>query len=208
MIRYFRLMIGIMLYALAIVLMVNADLGLAPWEAFHIGLSRTTGLSFGMVSICVGSAIIAVTYQLRENIGIGTIASNFLVGIFVDVLFRLNWIPMAESIPIGIGMIFIGMVMLAFGTYSYIGSAFGTGPRDGLMVALTREYDKPVGLVRGTIELSVLLIGYLLGAKIGLGTLLIGFRIGPVIQGVFKVLNFDVKTIQHTSLLQKKPEYD
>ena len=208
MIRYFRLMIGIMLYALAIVLMVNADLGLAPWEAFHIGLSRTTGLSFGMVSILVGSVIITVTYQLYESIGIGTIASNFLVGMFVDVLFRLHWIPMAHSILEGMGMIFIGMVMLAFGTYAYIGSAFGTGPRDGLMVALTREYDKPVGLVRGTIELSVLLIGYLLGAKIGLGTLLIGFGIGPVIQGVFKVLNFDVKTIQHTSLLQKKPEYD
>jgi uncharacterized membrane protein YczE len=203
MMRYIRLLVGIVLYALAIGLMIKADLGLAPWEAFHIGLSQTLGVSFGMVSIFVGTAIITITYHMYESIGIGTIASNFMVGFFVDILFALNWIPAPKSMLQAIVMIFSGMIILATATYCYVGSAFGTGPRDGLMVALTKTYDKPIGLIRGMIELSVLLIGYMLGAKIGLGTLLIGFGIGPIVQTVFKLLNFDVKSIRHTALLQK-----
>ncbi len=184
--------------------MVNANLGLAPWEAFHIGLSQSTGLSFGTISIIVGFLIIGVTYQLYESIGLGTIASNFFVGIFVDILFTFKVIPVATSFFQGLFMIFLGMVLLAFATYYYIGSAFGTGPRDGLMVALTRELNKPVGLIRGTIELSVLALGYLLGAKIGIGTLIIGIGIGPIIQIIFQFLKFDVKNIEHNAFLQKK----
>lgn len=202
--RYIRLTIGIILYAVGLVLMVNANLGLAPWEAFHIGLSQSTGLSFGTISIIVGFLIIGVTYQLYESIGLGTIASNFFVGIFVDILFTFKVIPVATSFFQGLFMIFLGMVLLAFATYYYIGSAFGTGPRDGLMVALTRELNKPVGLIRGTIELSVLALGYLLGAKIGIGTLIIGIGIGPIIQIIFQFLKFDVKNIEHNAFLQKK----
>jgi len=202
--RYIRLMIGLVLYAIGIVLMINADLGLAPWEAFHIGLSQVTGQSFGMVSIIVGFMIIAITYQLKESIGIGTIASNFFVGLLVDLLFFIDLIPMANNTFNGVVMILSGMVAIAVASYFYIGSAFGTGPRDGLMVALTREYNKPIGLVRGSIELSVLVLGYLLGAKIGIGTILIGFGIGPVVQVVFKLLKFEVKDIEHTAFLQKR----
>jgi len=196
-------MVGIVLYAIGLVLMINADIGLAPWEAFHIGLCQQTGLSFGVVSVTVGFIIMAFTYQLKESIGIGTILSNFLVGPLVDILFVLDWIPKAPNFVVGIFMAVFGMFIVALGTYFYIGSAFGTGPRDGLMVALTREYKKPVGLMRGSIELTVLVLGWILGANVGIGTLIIGFGFGPIVQTVFTLLKFDVKVINHSYIMQK-----
>jgi uncharacterized membrane protein YczE len=100
-------------------------------------------------------------------------------------------------------MLITGMFLIALGSYFYIGSRFGTGPRDGLMVALTRVSKKPVGLIRGLIEMTVLLLGYLLGAKIGLGTIILAFGIGPIVQLTFRILRFDVHTVTHDSLLQK-----
>lgn len=201
--RYGRLLIGLVLYAVGIVLSIKANLGLAPWDAFHTGLSMLTGFTFGQVSIAVGVAVILITYQLKEAIGIGTIANIFCIGIVIDFLFKYQLIPAAPNVAVGVLMIFSGMVTIALASYFYIGSGFGTGPRDGLMVALTRELNKPVGLIRGMIEVTVLILGYLLGAKIGIGTLLLGVGIGPVVQIVFKLLKFEVKHIEHTAILQK-----
>lgn len=201
--RIIRLILGLVLFALGIVLTVNANLGLAPWDAFHIGLTKIFNLSFGQVSILVGAIILTINYHMNESIGIGTIANIFVIGIILDLLFASNLIPVSANTNSGVIMLLIGMIVIAFASYFYIGSGFGTGPRDGLMVALTKKFTKPVGLIRGAIELTVLILGYLLGAKIGLGTLLLAFGIGPIVQVVFKLLRFEVEKVKHDSILQK-----
>lgn len=201
--RWFHLTIGLMLYAVGIVFTINANMGLAPWDALHMGLTYITGISFGIISIIVGLLVLLFTYQLDESIGIGTLSNIIVIGVLIDLIFYLNLIPVSQHMLTGIPMLLIGMELIALGSYFYIGSAFGTGPRDGLMVALTRVTGRPVGLIRGLIEVTVLIAGYLLGAKIGLGTLIVGLGIGPIVQLTFKVLKFDVHTISHNAFIQK-----
>lgn len=201
--RIARLALGLVLYAIGIVLTINGNLGLAPWDALHVGLSQTTGISFGQISIVVGLLVLLINYHLYESIGIGTLLNIFVIGFLIDGIFHYQLIPVSQSIISGIPMIISGMLLIALASYFYISAGFGTGPRDGLMVALTRTTEKPVGLIRGCIEISVLSLGVLLGAKIGLGTVILAFGFGPVIQTTFKLLNFDVKRVSHTSFLQK-----
>lgn len=204
--RLLHLFIGLLLYAVGIVFTIQGNLGLAPWDALHMGLTYITHLSFGLISILVGFIILLFTYQLNESIGIGTLANIIIIGLLIDLIFALNLIPLSTSAFSGIPMLLIGMEMIALGSYFYIGSGFGTGPRDGLMVALTRVTKKPIGLIRGSIEITVFIAGYMLGAKIGIGTLLLAFGMGPIIQLTFKLLNFDVHTIIHDSFLHKSKD--
>ncbi len=201
--RILRLTIGLILFSFGIVLTVNGNLGLSPWEAFHIGLSEKLNISFGQVAIIVGAAIVLLNYHLKESIGLGTLANIFVIGLIIDLIFASKLIPvMTEFLP-GLMMITLGMVIIAFASYCYIGSGFGTGPRDGLMVALTRELGKPIGLIRGSIEITVLLFGYLLGAKVGIGTIILAFGIGPIVQLTFKLFKFDVQAVEHDAILAK-----
>ncbi len=202
--RIGRLLLGLMLYAVGIVLTIQANLGLSPWDALHSGLSQTFGISFGQISILVGIAVVAVTYQFHEAIGVGTILNTVLIGLFIDYIFHIDLIKTPSNFFLGVLMIFAGMFMIAFASYFYIGSRYGAGPRDGLMVALTRVTGKPVGLIRGSIELTVLFLGYLLGAKIGIGTVLLAFCMGPIIQMTFRYFSFEVGAVSHDSILQKK----
>lgn len=201
--RLLHLLIGLLLYAVGIVFTIQGNLGLAPWDALHMGLTYITHLSFGLVSILVGFILLLFTYQLDESIGIGTLANIIIIGLLIDLIFALNLIPIAASAFSGVPMLLIGMEMIALGSYFYIGSGFGTGPRDGLMVALTRVTKKPIGLIRGIIEITVFIAGFLLGAKIGVGTLILAFGMGPIIQITFGLLKFDVNTITHDAFLHK-----
>lgn len=202
--RYARLFAGLFLYSAGIVFTINGNLGLSPWDALHWGLSQLLGIPFGQTGIWVGLVVLAITYQLKESIGIGTITNIVVIGFLIDYIFYIELIPVAKTMPGGILMLLTGMILIALATYFYIGSAFGAGPRDALMTSLTRISQKPVGLIRGLIEITVLLIGYLLGAKVGFGTFLLAFGIGPIIQIVFSLLKFDVDQVQHDFLLQKR----
>lgn len=204
--RYTRLFLGLILYAVGIVLTMNANLGLAPWDAFHAGLVNIFGLTFGQISIIVGLVVLIINYHLNESIGIGTVGNIFVIGIFIDLINFLNLVPISSNIVSGIIMLFTGMILIAVASYYYINSGFGTGPRDGLMVALTRVSNKPVGLVRGIIEISVLLMGYLLDAKIGVGTIILALGMGPIVQLIFKFFKFDVNSVKHDAFLRKNKE--
>jgi len=199
-----KLLIGLSLYAVGIVLAIQGDLGLAPWDAFHIGVYNIIDLSFGQVTMLVGFAIALLVYILGEGIGIGTIANVFVIGLIIDLIFKFNLIPQSTHWLIGALMLVAGMVVIGFASYFYLGAEFGAGPRDGLMVAITRLTGRPVGFIRSSIELLVLAVGWLLGAKIGLGTLILALGIGPIVQMVFKFLNFNVVGINHKVLMIRK----
>jgi len=201
--RYVQLLIGLVLYALGIYCTLQANLGVAPWDAFHQGLSMKLNISFGQASILVGAAIVLFNLLFKENIGIGTIANTVIIGLLIDILYTINLIPEMTTFISGLLLMIVGMIVIAIATYFYIDAAFGAGPRDGLMIIMVKMTQKPVGLVRLTIESSVVLIGFLLGGKIGIGTIVIALGIGPIVQIVFKLLNFKIESVKHQYLFSK-----
>jgi uncharacterized membrane protein YczE len=194
------MIIGLVLYALGIVLMINANIGYAPWEVFHVGLANTIGLSLGITTIIAGIVITIIVTALGEELGLGTICSMILTGVFIDVIYFINIIPIINSLLIGIVLLIAGLFIIAVGSYFYIKSAFGVGPRDNLMVVLARKTKLPVGLCRSLIELLVTIIGWFLGGMIGIGTIISVIAVGFCIQIVFKVFRFDVTAIKHETL--------
>lgn len=198
--RFLRLMFGLFLYALGIVLTIRANVGYGPWEVFHAGLGKTLGMSIGNASILVGLAIIAITLLMGERIGVGTILNMVVIGIFIDLLLGSGIIPPVGNLWAGIAVLLLGLYTISVGSFFYIGSGFGAGPRDGLMVVLTRRLGLPVGLIRSAIELSATLCGWLLGGMVGIGTLISGLAIGFCIQTTFGFLKFDPTRIAQQTI--------
>jgi uncharacterized protein len=195
-----RLMSGLFLFALGIIFTVNAHIGYAPWDVLHIGIASTIGLSIGTVSIILGIFLGLITVLLGEKIGIGTILNMIFIGLFFDMIYALNIIPVANNILLGITMLIIGLFIIAFATYFYIGAALGAGPRDSLMVALNRITGIPIGVCRGIIELLVVFLGWTLGGMVGIGTVLAAFGIGFCVQITFNLLKFDATKIKHETI--------
>ena len=181
---------------------VQANIGLSPWWAFDMGLAMVTGIDYGITHNIVAVLILIVDVVLREKIGWGTICNALLIGAFVSLFNRLELLPLMHTLPAGIVCMLAGLLVVAVGSYFYIGAAFGCGPRDALMVALCRAMPRiPVGVLRAALEGAALLIGWLLGAKVGIGTVLSVFGIGVAIELVFRTLKFDVARVKHENLL-------
>lgn len=196
-IRLLKLHLGLFLFALAISLMVRANIGVAPWDVFHQGISRVTGISFGVASILVGLGILMIALLFKERIGYGTLSNMVLIGIFIDWLFAWELVPQAQGLVTGLVMLVSGMILTGFASFLYMSAAFGAGPRDSMMVALVKRTGKSVATIRTAIEMTALFFGFLMGGQVGIGTVILAIGIGPTIQFVFKLMAFDVKTIQH-----------
>lgn len=192
-----RLFTGLFLYAVGIVMTINANLGLGPWDVFHQGLSRTIGITMGQASIAMGIAIVITNYFVGEKLGWGTLSNMLFIGIFMDILMLNNLIPVYENKILQIIMMLGGMFVIGLASYFYIGAGLGSGPRDGLMVLLTKKTGKSVRFIRNCIEITVLVAGYFLGGFVGVGTIIIALGIGYFVQLAFKLFRFDVKAVRH-----------
>lgn len=199
-IRFLRLILGLFLYSLGIVVTMNANIGYAPWDVFHVGLGKTTGISIGTASIITGIVIGIITVMLGEKLGLGTILNMVLIGIFLDMIMAFHIVPVLNNTPIGIIMLIAGLFIIGLASYFYIGSGFGAGPRDSLMVALTRKTGLPIGVCRGSIELIAALLGWILGGMLGIGTVISALLIGFCIQTTFKLLKFNATMVNHEAL--------
>lgn len=195
--RLIILNIGLFLYSLGIAFTLNAQIGFAPWEVLHVGMAKTFGYSIGTISIIVGLFILLITAFCGEDVGIGTIANMIVIGLVLDLILFLDFLPVAGNMFFGLLMLVSGLFIIALGSYFYIASAFGAGPRDGLMVLLTRKTGLPIGVCRGSIELTAVIIGWYLGGLVGIGTVISALAIGFCIQITFKLLNFDPTKIHH-----------
>ncbi|MBU0937116.1 MAG: hypothetical protein KKI09_08570 [Spirochaetes bacterium] len=198
-VRFLRLLFGLFLYSVGIVLTIKAHIGYAPWDVFHAGLSALSGMSFGVASIVVGLVLVLVGLLLREKIGLGTVLNMVLIGVFLDWIMLV--VPQAANWPIGLAMMLGGLFIISLASFFYLGSGFGAGPRDSLMVALTRKTRLPVGLIRGGMELAAVLAGWAMGGLFGAGTLLFALAIGVCIQATFRLLRFDPTLVRHENLL-------
>ena len=200
--RLLNMFLGLFIYALGIVVTINANIGYAPWDVFHVGLSNTIGLSIGVISIAVGFLLTGIAMLAGEKLGLGTFCNMVVIGLVIDLLFFLKIIPVAPNKIIGIPMLIAGLFIIAIGTYFYVKTGFGVGPRDNLMVVLAKKTKLPVGLCRGAVELLVTLGGWLLGGMVGIGTVISVISIGFCVEITFKLLKFNVTKVQHETMLE------
>ncbi|MGL5328667.1 MAG: YczE/YyaS/YitT family protein [Peptostreptococcaceae bacterium] len=196
-----RLILGFVMCSFAIAFMINANLGLSPWDVLHEGIANKLGITMGMSTIVVGSFVVLIDIILGENIGWATVLNMILVGIFLDVILLTGMVPIASHLVSGIIMLCVGMLFMAVGMVLYIGCGLGSGPRDGMMIALQKRINKPVILIRGVMEIGALAVGYLLGGTAGIGTVISAVFLGYFIQMVFKICKFKSEDIVHRVIL-------
>jgi uncharacterized membrane protein YczE len=178
--RLVQLYVGLMLYGASCGLMVRADLGLGPWDVFHQGVARHTGLSIGTVSIVAGAVVLLAWVPIRQRPGLGTVSNVALVGLSMDATLWL--LPELRAIAARTALVAVAVTLNAAATALYISANFGAGPRDGLMTGLHEVTGRSIRLVRTGIEITVLASGLLLGGSAGVGTVVYALGIGPLVQ--------------------------
>lgn len=175
-----KLIVGLLIFGAGIGVQAEAGLGLGPWEALHQGISRQTGVELGTVSILLGIPILLAWWPLGERPGIGTVLNILLIGIATNVTIAL--VPVPSELWVQLPMMATGVVMIGFASGMYLATDLGAGPRDGLMTGLHRRFGWSISRARTSLELTVLVIGFLLGGTVGLGTVAFALGIGPIVQ--------------------------
>lgn len=178
--RFVRLLIGLWLYGATMGFLVEAGLGLDPWDVFHEGVTEIVPLTFGQVVILTGAVVMLAWIPLRQRPGIGTVLNVVLIGVAADV--TLAWLPTPDHLGVQISFLAIGIVGNGLAGALYIGADFGTGPRDGLWSGLVRITGLSIRVVRTSLEVTVLAVGFALGGTVGIGTVLYALLIGPIVQ--------------------------
>ena len=191
---------GLFLYALGIAFTIEADFGYSPWDVFHQGISNIAGISIGNASIVLGLVICAALYVLGESLGLGTLLNMVVIGVILDLILESKLIPGMDGPFSGTAMMVFGLFVISLATFFYMRSGFGSGPRDGLMVALERRSGLSVGICRAAIESLAVLLGWLMGGPVGFGTLIAAFGTGLCIQITFSLLGFNSTEVKHENL--------
>jgi len=177
--RIVQLLGGLFLYGIGLALMVRAGIGVAPWDVLTQGISLRTGLPFGLVTNIVGAVVLLLWIPIRVRVGFGTVANVLLIGTSAQL--GLTLIPQ-QDVPVLQGVVFAGgLALVAVATGLYIGARLGPGPRDGLMTGLHRRTGWPIWIVRTSIEVVVLAVGWALGGQFGIGTIAFALLIGPMV---------------------------
>jgi len=189
-VRWLSLLVGLLLFAIGIVMLLESRLGLSPWDVLNQGIARHTPLSFGIANTVAAIVVLALAWRLGAVIGPGTVANAVLIGVFVDLLIRsrafagIHGAGVVERVLALAG----GILMIGVASALYIGGALGAGPRDSLMLVLSRHTGGRIGIVRTVLESSVTVTGFALGGTLGVGTFAFALGVGPAIEGSFWLL--------------------
>lgn len=175
--RVLLLLGGLVLYGVSDGLLVQAGLGLDPWDVLHQGLSRSVGLQVGTWSILVGVVVLLAWLPLRQRPGLGTVCNVVVVGLVINATLAL--VPAPTALPVQVAVLLVAVVLNGIATGAYIGAGLGPGPRDGLSTGIAAR-GHSLRVVRTVVEVSVLAVGWLLGGSVGLGTVVYALAIGPI----------------------------
>jgi uncharacterized membrane protein YczE len=178
--RLVQLYLGLVAYGVSLAMMVRGDVGLAPWDVLHSGFIQHVPITFGQAVVVMSFVVLLLWIPLREKPGLGTISNALVVGLAADATLALLDTP--DSLALRVALMLGGIVLCGFASALYIGAQLGRGPRDGLMTGLSRRTGRSLRLVRTSLEVTVVVIGLLLGGAIGLGTVLYALGIGPLTQ--------------------------
>jgi uncharacterized membrane protein YczE len=189
-----RLMLGLVMFGAAIALMVHSELGLPPWEIFHQGISRMTGIPIGTVSVIVGAAVLLAWIPLGESPGIGTALNVVTVGTSTNV--ALVVMPTSTDAAVRVAFEATGIILYAVATGIYLSADLGPGPRDGLMTAMHHRYGWRIGWARTAIEIVVLLVGVVMGGTLGIGTVVFALTMGPLIEMSLRIFDREGRVLR------------
>ena len=193
--------VSLFVNGLGVYLTIHADIGAAPWDVLNLGLSKTLHIIYGSASIAVSLTILIIDILLKENIGIAMFIDAVTVGKAVDFFEWLDIVPTPKTLIGSIVMILIGLVIIGYTQMLYMKAALGCGPRDTLLVGLTRRVPKiPIGAVSIALLSTATLVGWLLGGPVGIGTILCAFASGPIMQAAFMSVKFDATGIRHQKI--------
>lgn len=203
--RFIKLFIGFGLCSFGISLLLTADLGMNPWGTFTSGLVNITGLSFGQLSQAIGLIIIVATLPIKSVPGIGTLLNMYFIGFFIDLFSGLAFMVKPDLWFLQVAMCFLGLFVLSFGIYLYLSCGLGAGPRDGLMIALIKLTNTSATVIKPIMEVTVTLIGILLGGPLGIGTIIVALSGGRLLDFFFNRFNYDPKAHPQSTLLDLLP---
>lgn len=179
--RFFIYFLGLLIMSLGIVLLLRADLGVPPWDVLHVGLFLNVGLTIGSWNIIVGIIILTLSSLISKELPqIGALLNMLSIGIFIDLYLMIPFIKTPSFLFGQIIMLVAGVIIIGYGMGLYISASFGAGPRDSLMIALTTVTGWKISTVRALIEIIVLMIGWILGGPVFIGTILFTVMIGPI----------------------------
>ena len=205
--RVLWVLIGQAISAYGIGMTIFADLGLAPWDVFNQGVALQIQKHFGVevmmgtVAQCTSAVIVIIVLLLRETIGISTILDALVYGMFLNFFMKCNLLPSTDVYILKYVLFIGGFVIWSVGVYLYMKPELGAGPRDSLMIALTKR-NVSVSIARNSTELFALAVGWLCGGKVGIGTLISVLFIGYVLQFMFGIFKFDTSAIRNESLIE------
>jgi uncharacterized membrane protein YczE len=189
--RVTQLLVGLVLFGISMALLLRANLGLEPWGVLQYGLIQHIPMSYGTMSILVSFVVLLLWIPLRQWPGLGTVANAVVIGLAIDA--TLSVVPEVQ----GLGWRVLTMLAAILGNgiagAMYIGSQLGPGPRDGLMTGLARRTGRSIRLVRTSLEVTVVVLGFLLGGIVGVGTVLYALLIGPAVQLFLPILTVRVE---------------
>lgn len=183
---FLRIQVGFALYGLSIVLMIKSNLGTGAWAVLDVALSNITGLTVGRMTILSGFVVLLIALSMREQIGWGTLGNMLFIGLWLD-FFNPFFPSVDNNLLIQSGMLLASVLVMGNASAIYIGVDAGAGPRDSLMLAIHRVTGISIRVARTSIELTVILVGWLLGGPAGIGTAVFALLIGPAVQWGFKV---------------------
>ena len=180
------LVIGLALFGLGEALLIAAEVGVSPWTVLAQGLSKHLAWSIGTSTFVISTIVLFLWLPLRQKPGLGTVLNIFIVALVLD--FSVPYLPGFESSILNVMMAAVGVFITGFGGAIYLIANLGPGPRDGLMSGLQRVTNFPIAWIRGSIEVTAVTLGWLLGGKVGIGTLLFAFGIGPALAASILIL--------------------
>lgn len=199
----FKSALGLFIFSIGVYLTIQANIGLAPWDCLSMGISRRVGYSYGIVHTAISIIILIIDILLKEKIGYGTILDALLVGNYVGLIDRIVTLPEFHSIPISCIMVIIGLFIMGYGQYFYMDAAQGCGPRDSLLIALGKRFPRtPIGVVQTVMVGIALLIGWLLGGPVGIGTVISVFGMGTALQIVCRIMHFEPRDVIHKNVFE------
>lgn len=176
--RLVQLVIGLVLVGFALALIVEADLGLDPWNVFHQGVSERTGIGLGWVVILASGVILLLWIPLHQRPGIGTVLNSILIGLSIEV--GIAVLPTPHGPWARLAAFAVGIVVNGIAIGMYIGAGLGTGPRDGVMTGFAAR-GHSIRLARTVIEVTALVSGIILGGSVGIGTVVYALTVGPIV---------------------------
>lgn len=201
--QWLRIVFGLFVFSFGVHLTIFANIGLAPWDCLSMGVSYHTPLNYGLSVTLISVIIIVIDLLMQERIGFGTILDALLVGNMVQLFNDLNPLPLNDSLLPGVGIMLAGFVFMAVGQWLYMSGAQCCGPRDMLLVGLGKRLPKvPIGIVEVLLWGAVVLVGWLLGGPVGVGTLLSVLGAGLVMQAVLAVVKFEPRSVRNRDCIE------